>query len=977
MSLTADFSNAREHLLDEVLANHLKAVQEGQAPSRQALLDSYPELAGELAEFFADQDHVERLAAPLRAIAPAPSLAAGTVLGDYEILDEIAQGGMGIVYRARQKSLQRLVALKVLQAGPLASPEQWQRFQTEAEAVAGLDHPHIVPVYEVGVRDNVPYFSMKLLEGGNLAHRLAGGDRPSCREAAQLLATIADAVHYAHERGILHRDLKPANILLDAQGQPHVSDFGLAKRAVGSGGNGVTTVRCDATPLPPLALTISGAIVGTPSYMAPEQAAGSRALTTATDVYGLGTILYELLTGRPPFRGEHLLDTLRRLQEEEPPAPRSVQAGVDRDLETICLKCLQKEPSRRYASARELALDLRRYLAGEPIEARRVGRVERLWLWCRRKPFIAGMTLAFVVVISVVIATAFVLVERKHHETTVANRNLAASRDKGRQIIDDFCRQLSEDGWGDDPALQERRKQLLEKGLAYCRDFLDDPNAETPVSRELVRTYFRIGDITAVLGKREEARDAFNRALAAADILLQIEPGDRDVRLILARTYNRLGMLDRKNGRENDNDALQSYRKAHELLAVLRREEPEDLNAEGEQSVACNNLGALYADLGRLDEAAVSYRECIDLNRALARRSTDWQYPYALAISLQNYGLLVFRKGRRDEAWDCFRESEKLSRRVAAERPNVPRYQQQLGHILLNRGCKECDEKRFDDAIKTLTEGREVLTGLIKMQPGSWWFKKDLARLLNQLARAHRDLGKTNTKNTSTHRDEAIQAFQAAGKLYKELFTHDPGATDFLHRRASCAFEAGLLLGEQGKTAEAIRSYQETRDIGRQLVKSFPDSLKYQNQLGLALNNLGRKLWRLERHDEALTALREALTPNRLAFDRSSRRSYHRGVLNNTYLFLSDVYRDTGRHKEWAAMLLQRRELWPDNNSELFVIACELAQAKDDDEAMRTLEQAIRKGFKDFPRLEKEAALTSLRQRPDFAKLFPRSKASN
>lgn len=976
MSLIEDISNAREQLLDEVLANYLKAAQRGQSPSRQALLDSYPELAGELAEFFADQDHVERLAAPLRAIAPLPALAAGTILGDYELIDEISHGGMGIVYRARQNSLQRLVAVKVLQAGPLASSEQWQRFQAEAEAVAGLDHPHIVPVYDVGIHNNVPYFSMKLLEGGSLSHRLAGAYRPSCRESAQLLATVADAVHYAHERGILHRDLKPANILLDTQGQPHVSDFGLAKRAAGPGGTDASPAPGNATPLPPLAVTISGAIVGTPSYMAPEQAAGVRTLTTATDVYGLGAILYELLTGRPPFRGEQLLDTLRRLQEEEPLAPRTVCPGVERDLETICLKCLQKEPARRYFSARELALDLRRYLAGEPIEARPVGRMERIWLWCRRRPAAAAVLFAF----AAVIVTAFVLVENKRRDaiasaaaTAAANRDLVASRDKARRVIDDFCRQLSDDSWGDDPALLEKRKRLLEKGLSYCRDFLDDPNAETPASAELVRTYSRIGDITAALSRNEEARNAFNRAFAAADMLLQSEPGDRDVRFVLARTYNRLGTLDRKAGRKTD--ALQSYGKAHDLLVALRREEAEDLNAEGELSVTCNNCATLYEDLGRLEDAAVSYRECIDINRDMTRRSTDIQYRYMLAVSLQNYGLLIFRKGRRDEAWGCLRESEKLSRQAAAAQPNVPRYQQQLGHILLNRGSKQCDEKHYADAVQTLTEGREVLTGLVKMQPGSWWFKEDLARLLNQLARAHRDLGAS--RNNPTDLDKAIQAFQAAGELHKELSVREPRSADFLHRRAGCAFDAALLLAKRGKKPEAIRSYQETRDLCRRLVKAIPNRLDYQNLLGLALNNLGRELWLLRRRDEALTALREALAPNRLAFARSPSSDYHRRVLNTTYLFLGDVYRDTGRYEEWAAVLRQRRELWPDNSGQLFAIACDLARAKADEEAMQTLEQAVHKGFKDFPRLEKEPALTNLRQRPDFSRRLQQSKASN
>src|SRR6266850_5242149 len=290
-------------------------------------------------------------------------------LGDYELLEEVGRGGQGVVFRARQKSLNRTVALKVISLGQWASKAHLTRFRREAEAAASLEHPGIVPIHEVGERDGSCYFSMKFVEGGQLDEVIRRAPM-SIRQAVELITKVARTVHYAHEHSILHRDIKPGNILLDQKGEPHLTDFGLAR-----------LVETEST------VTRTMEVLGTPSYMAPEQAVGNNAqLTAATDVYGLGAVFYQLLTGHPPFAGGTTYETIRLVLNIEPRQPRLWNPKVDRDVSTICLKCLEKDPKRRYSSALALAEDLERWLKHEPIQARHTGIVARGRKWVRRNP---------------------------------------------------------------------------------------------------------------------------------------------------------------------------------------------------------------------------------------------------------------------------------------------------------------------------------------------------------------------------------------------------------------------------------------------------------------------------------------------------------------------------------------------------------------------------------------------------------------
>ena len=406
--------SSRDDRFDEVIADYLDAIEAGQEPDEEDLLQRHADLAESLQAFFADHRRMRGFLGPsppateetsarervpvdaeadepkTRPVADEPTLpvqdegpdSLAIRLGDFRLIEEIARGGMGVVYRARQESLNRDVALKMIRAGDLADPEEIRRFRTEAESAAQLDHPGIVPIYQVGFEMGNHYFSMALIHGRSLAQMIEHGPLAPLR-AVEYISKVARAVHYAHGQGVIHRDIKPGNVLVDQNDEPKVTDFGLAKQIKEDEG-----------------MTMSGQILGTASYMPPEQASGNQdEVSVCSDVYSLGALLYAVTTGRAPFVGQNPLDILLDVLSEEPPAPRSLNDRIPRDLETVTLKCLQKAPQQRYATAAELADDLDRILDGRPVKARRITIAERAWRWCKRKPASAATILLSVVLL--------------------------------------------------------------------------------------------------------------------------------------------------------------------------------------------------------------------------------------------------------------------------------------------------------------------------------------------------------------------------------------------------------------------------------------------------------------------------------------------------------------------------------------------------------------------------------------------------
>jgi serine/threonine protein kinase len=531
-------------------------------------------------------EQADALAAPF-GLGTAPSL------DGYEIVGELGRGGMAVVYKARQAALNRWVALKMFVSQGLVGIEELRRFRSEAETIASLQHPNIVQVYETGVsRDNVPYHSLELIEGGSL-DRYHGVAMPP-REAAHLVETIARAVDYAHRHSVVHRDLKPANVLLSADGTPKVSDFGIAKRVEGDS-----------------KLTQTGAIMGTPSFMAPEQARGdTKSIGPGTDVYGLGTILYSLLTGRPPFQAETAAATIHEVIATTPLSPRRLQPDLPRDLEIICLKCLEKDPPERYASAAALAEDLQRYLTDRPISARATPRIELLWRWCRRNRSIAWLTVGvlFAVVAIAVISTLFAFRlarekrqasengQRAEENARASERNRNAAANALFAIVTKVDRSLAQR-----PDSDSLRRELLEEAIARLETIRKSGHAGALEDKTLAIAYERMATVLLRLGRNKDAIDWYKRAIELLNTI-----GTRD-----SITYFSLAVSHERAGDAEPNvDAKRLHYQAMQAAVQSLETLPRDAEVPAERMLLLR--AATFARLARMKLDAKDYRPGID-----------------------------------------------------------------------------------------------------------------------------------------------------------------------------------------------------------------------------------------------------------------------------------------------------------------------------------------------------------------------------
>jgi tetratricopeptide (TPR) repeat protein len=717
-------------------------------------------------------------------------------IGDYELIERIARGGMGVVYRARQISLDREVAVKVLLDSAFATPAELARFRAEAAAAAALQHPNIVAVHEIGEEKGRRYFSMDFVAGKDLAALTRDGPLPA-RQAAELVAKIADAIQHTHERGILHRDLKPSNVLVDALGEPRVTDFGLAKRMGGvPSGPAETAHQADA--LPPLTLT--GQVIGTPGYMSPEQATAKRDIGPATDIYSLGALLYQLITGRAPFVGETPTAVLRQVEELEPVSPCLLNPSVSADLETICLKCLAKEPGRRYASAQALGGDLRRFLAGQPILARPIGAGQRAWRWCRRRPAIASLA-AVVALLLVVVAVGSVLSARRLRKDRQAEANLRVVAEgrlrQGERLINfmlgDLVKRLEPVG----------RLDVLESTIAEVDQFYSGMQPESLTlesQRHRASALFQFGEIRSIQGRLPESLTNYHAAINAYSRLVSASPANLQWQSELARAWNSLGIVFAMQ--KNFTNAAETLGQALHSREHLVTMQPTNSEWLGGYAATAQNLGQVQRNLGNLDQAEDLLRRAESAFRRWIEAEPDsLTAKDRLATVKGSIGQLLAARGRLNEAATAYGEKAQIHRDLLRKDPRNTSWQANFARGLGYLGALQAQQSNFTAAVATLGEAIDVHEVLVARDPANREWQMTLVSELLDLGSALHKLGNPEPALERLRRVWSLSETQADGARQYQTWMNNWRQS--LEAGEDLERELAAQAAAAGKTVEA------------------------------------------------------------------------------------------------------------------------------------------------------------------------------
>jgi serine/threonine-protein kinase len=776
-------------------------------------------------------------------------------LAGYEIIAELGRGGMGVVYKARQLGLNRVVALKMILAGPHADGGAINRFLAEARAVARFQHPNIVQVFEVAQFDGLPYFSLEFVEGGTLGKKIAREPQPP-KYAAETVEQLARAMQYAHDRGIVHRDLKPANILLAPDGTPKITDFGLAKSLEGDSGQ-----------------TQSGQVLGTPSYMAPEQARGEvEHVGPAADVYALGAILYDLLTGRPPFAGSSVLDTLEMVRNREPVPPSQLTAKLPRDLETICLKCLQKDAAKRYASAGDLADDLRRFLDGRPIVVRPVGKVEKAWRWAKRNPvgaLAALLGLAVVIVPSVLSvllfqAKTFAQGEQKKAEDALAAEKQALIDKENARAAEEVAKKEAIENLN--LAAKQRDGALNAfRGVLFRVDpVLRSKASLAPVRRDVIDVILRdfrvITDEASLKLKRNLLED---RTEAVA--------------------YSRIGDIYFQAGEVKE--AAVWREKAYPILKKVADENPNDPAALFNLSSASNLLADVEWRFGNGPKARGLYADALELRlkrvpliEAMVKdgKAQDLDLLRARYALAESYSLVAFadlRLGNPASAVENYLASDKAFADLPPRTSRSLPVRRIRAEIQVRLGDARLRQNRPDEAEKHYRAALDERLALLKDTPppkpesplkeaieqARLTIKGDIAQSRLYLG----DYFLTVRGDVTT----ATVEYRLAFDLFAELLKNEPDRLDYRQRVAATHYRLGYAAGKSPTVhalvgaGHAVKHYGECLRLREELAKIDPKDAPAKVELMLALARLGRAAEAEKRAGELLTLTRETPDP--------------------------------------------------------------------------------------------------------------------